>query len=211
MELYAFDAYGNAIGFDPTTALTEFLYSGEQFDSKIGQQYLRARYYDPATGRFNRLDPFFGNLNDPQSLHKYLYTHADPVNGIDPSGKFLIGLSLSMFFGSALRSKEGATIGVGQQLILGLGAVAAGSGLGYIIDQFAYEKGEFGYANTTYGAQLGFGLYVAMRQGKWKEALSVGVAELITDLIPRVIIHALNVHHFVPNQSAVAVCAKLNF
>jgi hypothetical protein len=144
-------------------------------------------------------------------LHKYLYTHADPVNGIDPSGKFLIGLSLSMFFGSALRSKEGATIGVGQQLILGLGAVAAGSGLGYIIDQFAYEKGEFGYANTTYGAQLGFGLYVAMRQGKWKEALSVGVAELITDLIPRVIIHALNVHHFVPNQSAVAVCAKLNF
>ncbi|MDR2409001.1 MAG: RHS repeat-associated core domain-containing protein, partial [Bacteroidales bacterium] len=87
LELYAFDAYGNAIGFDPSVVLTEFLYSGEQFDSKIGQQYLRARYYDPATGRFNRLDPFFGNLNDPQSLHKYLYTHADPVNGIDPTGK----------------------------------------------------------------------------------------------------------------------------
>ncbi|MDR2441818.1 MAG: hypothetical protein LBE12_20875 [Planctomycetaceae bacterium] len=71
-----FDAYGNAIGFDPSVALTEFLYSGEQFDSKIGQQYLRARYYDPATGKFNHLDPFFGNLNDPQSLHKYLYTDA---------------------------------------------------------------------------------------------------------------------------------------
>jgi RHS repeat-associated protein len=69
--------------------LTEFLYSGEQFDSKIGQQYLRQRYYDPATGRFNRLDPFFGNVSDPQSLHKYLYTHADPMNGIDPSGLYL--------------------------------------------------------------------------------------------------------------------------
>jgi RHS repeat-associated protein len=90
LELYAFDAYGNAIGFDPSVALTEFLYSGEQFDSKIDQQYLRARYYDPATGRFNRLDPFFGNLNDPQSLHKYLYTHADPVNGIDPNGELAI-------------------------------------------------------------------------------------------------------------------------
>jgi RHS repeat-associated protein len=90
VELYAFDAYGNAIGFDPSVALTEFLYSGEQFDSKIGQQYLRARYYDPATGRFNRLDPFFGNLNDPQSLHKYLYTHADPVNEIDPNGLFVM-------------------------------------------------------------------------------------------------------------------------
>jgi RHS repeat-associated protein len=98
VELYSFDAYGNAIGFDPSVALTEFLYSGEQFDSKIGQQYLRQRYYDPATGRFNRLDPFFGNLNDPQSLHKYLYTHADPVNGIDPSGLFegLTGMLSSM-------------------------------------------------------------------------------------------------------------------
>jgi RHS repeat-associated protein len=85
-QLYAFDAYGNAIGFNPAEAMTEFLYSGEQFDAKIGQQYLRARYYDPATGRFNRLDPFFGNINDPQSFHKYLYSHADPISNFDPSG-----------------------------------------------------------------------------------------------------------------------------
>jgi RHS repeat-associated protein len=90
IQLYAFDAYGNALGFDPNQALTEFLYSGEQFDSKIGQQYLRQRYYDPVTGRFNRIDPFFGNLDDPQSLHKYLYTHVDPVNGIDPSGMSVV-------------------------------------------------------------------------------------------------------------------------
>jgi RHS repeat-associated protein len=87
-QLYSFDAYGNALGFNPDEALTEFLYSGEQFDSKIGQQYLRQRYYDPNTGRFNRLDPFFGNLNDPLSLHKYTYVHNDPVNGVDPSGFF---------------------------------------------------------------------------------------------------------------------------
>jgi hypothetical protein len=51
---------------------------------------LRARYYDPTTGRFNRLDPFFGNQFDPQSFHKYLYTHTDPVNGVDPNGKYLL-------------------------------------------------------------------------------------------------------------------------
>jgi RHS repeat-associated protein len=95
VELYTFDAYGNAIGFDPSVALTEFLYSGEQFDSKIGQQYLRARYYDPTTGRFNRLDPFFGNMNDPQSFHKYLYAHSDPINNYDPSGNMSIGGTLS--------------------------------------------------------------------------------------------------------------------
>jgi RHS repeat-associated protein len=71
------------------------LYSGEQFDSKIGQQYLRQRYYDPATGLFNRLDPFFGNLNDPQSLHKYSYTHDDPVNGIDPNGLMTVASMVS--------------------------------------------------------------------------------------------------------------------
>jgi RHS repeat-associated protein len=90
VEIYNFDAYGNAIGFDPSVALTEFLYSGEQFDSKIGQQYLRARYYDPATGRFNRLDPFFGNITDPLSLHNYLYCHADPIRFIDTSGELAI-------------------------------------------------------------------------------------------------------------------------
>jgi RHS repeat-associated protein len=89
-QIYSFDAYGNALGFDTAEALTEFLYSGEQFDSKIGQQYLRARYYDPATGRFDRLDPFFGNLTDPQSLHKYTYAHNDPVDKYDPSGEFAI-------------------------------------------------------------------------------------------------------------------------
>jgi RHS repeat-associated protein len=92
------------------------LYSGEQFDSKIGQQYLRQRYYNPATGRFNRLDPFFGNLNDPLSLHKYLYTHADPVNGIDPSGMMLGGM-ISIAINVGKIAATGAIIGVGVNTI----------------------------------------------------------------------------------------------
>jgi hypothetical protein len=59
-------------------------------------QYLRARYYNPASGTFNRLDPFYGRVGDPQSLHKYLYVHGDPVQGIDPSGLYLAAVSTSM-------------------------------------------------------------------------------------------------------------------
>ncbi len=71
------------------------------------------RYYDPSTGRFNRLDPFFGNLSDPQSLHKYLYTHADPVNGIDLS----LGSCISAI-GTGMRiAGTGAAIGVGINAI----------------------------------------------------------------------------------------------
>ncbi|MDR2409059.1 MAG: RHS repeat-associated core domain-containing protein, partial [Bacteroidales bacterium] len=112
-QIFAFDAYGNAIGFIPATALTDFLYSGEQFDSKIGQQYLRARYYDPATGRFNRLDPFFGNLNDPQSLHNYLYAHSDSINNYDPTGNMSLGaaIGIGMAVGAGLGLMGGFTFG----------------------------------------------------------------------------------------------------
>jgi len=34
------------------------------------------------------MDPFGGNNQDPQSLHKYLYAHCNPTNNIDPSGNF---------------------------------------------------------------------------------------------------------------------------
>jgi len=53
--------------------------------------YLRARYYNPSNGLFNRIDPFSGSPVDPQSLHKYLYCHANPINATDPSGKELLG------------------------------------------------------------------------------------------------------------------------
>jgi len=80
------------LGADDTAAAsadTSLLYAGEQYDSALSQYYLRARYYNPSNGLFNRMDPLAGNNRDPQSLHKYLYCHANPVNAIDPSGQFI--------------------------------------------------------------------------------------------------------------------------
>ena len=93
---YTYDAYGKMLGGNPgvtdgKTSATDLLYAGEQFDSGLQMEYLRARYYDQDNGRFNRLDPFEGYSADPQSLHKYAYAHCDPVNGIDPSGEFVLG------------------------------------------------------------------------------------------------------------------------
>src|SRR5690606_26863403 len=45
---------------------------------------------NPSSGRLNRLDPFAGNMSDPISLHKYLYAHASPTMGFDPSGLFTL-------------------------------------------------------------------------------------------------------------------------
>lgn len=52
----------------------------------VGPLPAHARYLNPNTGRFQTMDSYEGNTQDPQSLHKYGYCHANPVNGIDPSG-----------------------------------------------------------------------------------------------------------------------------
>lgn len=97
VQRYAYDAYGNMLSgtgltADAKNALTSFHYSGEQTDTATGLQYLRARYYDPSTGRFNRLDSFPGDAQAPESLHKYLYANGSPTTGTDPSGYFTVGL-----------------------------------------------------------------------------------------------------------------------
>jgi len=83
---YEYDAYGNSFTKQGTTP-NNYLYRGEQFDSDLSLYYLRARYYNPATGRFLSRDPENGHIKDPASLHKYLYGSGDPVNRVDPVGR----------------------------------------------------------------------------------------------------------------------------
>jgi RHS repeat-associated protein len=83
---YLYDAYGNSFTKSGTTP-NNYLYRGEQFDSDLGLYYLRARYYNPSTGRFLSRDPEDGVPTDPATLHKYDYAGGDPVNAKDPTGR----------------------------------------------------------------------------------------------------------------------------
>lgn len=65
------------------TETTPLGYAGQQTDHESGLQYLRARYYDPATGQFLTRDPLTEQTGQP-----YAYADGDPVNNIDPSGNF---------------------------------------------------------------------------------------------------------------------------
>jgi RHS repeat-associated protein len=99
-DTYEYDAFGNEVNHTGTTP-NNYLYRAEQYDSDLGLYYLRARYYNPVTGRFMSRDPqeymplkWTGPLKsngklpiDPKKLHKYLYGEGDPVNYVDPSGK----------------------------------------------------------------------------------------------------------------------------
>jgi RHS repeat-associated protein len=85
-DTYEYDAYGNFFTKTGTTP-NNYLYRGEQYDQDLGLYYLRARYYNPNTGRFMSRDPEDGHIKDLISLHKYLYAGGDPVNRLDPSGR----------------------------------------------------------------------------------------------------------------------------
>ncbi|MCR9202919.1 MAG: RHS repeat-associated core domain-containing protein, partial [Planctomycetaceae bacterium] len=149
-QIFHYTAYGQAVNFTMSEAATQYLYSGEQFDSRVGQQYLRARYYNQSTGAFNRLDPFFGNQSDPQSFHKYLYTHGDPISGIDPTGLYnTVSISTSMAMQGFVSSLSGGAIGA---------AIfnAAGRSAGY------------GFATGLFG---GFGLFMAWKMKRLKPVL----------------------------------------
>jgi RHS repeat-associated protein len=85
-DTYDYDAFGNLINHTGNTP-NVYLYRGERFDADMGLYYMRARWYNPATGRFMSRDPEEGNPVDPASLHKYLYANGDPVNLADPTGR----------------------------------------------------------------------------------------------------------------------------
>jgi len=90
---------------------TNLLYAGEYFDSDSQHYYNRSRWYNPLTGLFNRTDPFAGNLNNPQSLHKYLYCHNNPVNNVDPLGLFsLPEINIALVINTAMRAWTGYSI-----------------------------------------------------------------------------------------------------
>jgi RHS repeat-associated protein len=84
-DTYAYDAFGDLLASTGTTP-NDYLFAGQQHDANLGFYYLRARYMNPATGRFWTRDSFEGNSEDPLSLHKYLYAEDDPADHVDPSG-----------------------------------------------------------------------------------------------------------------------------
>jgi RHS repeat-associated protein len=90
LNSYGYEAFGETVSQTGTTG-NKYQYAGEQLDSALGDYYLRQRFYDTSSGRFGRMDTYEGNRQQPLSLSKYIYTQDDPINGVDPTGYFLMG------------------------------------------------------------------------------------------------------------------------
>ena len=82
---YTYDAFGVEKNIDDSDT-NAFRYCGEYYDKETATVYLRARYYNPSTGRFISRDSFAGRRSDPLSLNLYTYCANNPILYFDPSG-----------------------------------------------------------------------------------------------------------------------------
>jgi RHS repeat-associated protein len=121
--------------------------------------YNRARDYDPVLGRYIQADPI-GLLGD---VNPYLYANSDPVNGIDPSGHFLVPLG-------------GAVIGAGLEYLTNDCATASdiilAGAMGAIGGGFGGYLGRKGLVQGLKGLSTG-------RKGRIGEGLSYAKNRLL--------------------------------
>ena len=100
---YTYDAFG-APTHSPGGSPQPFGFTGQQTDADSGLQYLRARYYDPATGRFISQDREAGSIYSPITQDRYSYTGANPTSRSDPLGMRWLDDSKESRFGSTTGS-----------------------------------------------------------------------------------------------------------
>jgi len=107
---YDYDAFGK-LTTSQGSVPNPFTYTGREWDASIGLYYYRARYYDPALGRFLSPDPLPAALDEPLKQNSYLYVRNNPLGFVDPlglNGKPTGPLPVRVL--SGLDSPEGMTV-----------------------------------------------------------------------------------------------------
>ncbi|HEX2836058.1 MAG TPA: RHS repeat-associated core domain-containing protein [Thermoanaerobaculia bacterium] len=69
-------------------SLTSLKYTGHERDGEFDSMH--ARYYTAKLGRFLSPDPVLGNLLQPGSWNRYQYVLNNPLNLVDPTGRYEI-------------------------------------------------------------------------------------------------------------------------
>jgi len=83
-----FDPFGAEA--DSVGAGGRHFYGGHPEQEETGLYFMKARWYDPAAGRFLSVDPIV-DMRTPQAMNAYSYVANNPVNRTDPTGMYLDG------------------------------------------------------------------------------------------------------------------------
>lgn len=88
MSAYMYDPWGK-IRLEAGSSPNPRKFTGHYYDLETGLHYFGARYYDDNIGRFISQDPYMGEMNNPPSLHRYMYAHGNPTYYTDPTGNYV--------------------------------------------------------------------------------------------------------------------------
>jgi RHS repeat-associated protein len=134
-DTWDYDSFGSSIGRSGTTA-NDFTYRGEQTDSALGLQNLRARWMDPAKGRFVTRDVWEGTDSRSTSSHRYAYVENHPADATDPTGHEELVEAVGVLQGIstlASMSLEALSVrGFAPQILMATAAALAGAAVGAI-------------------------------------------------------------------------------
>jgi RHS repeat-associated protein len=126
LDQLTYDSYGNILTESNSANGDRFKYTGREYDSEIGLQYNRARYYDPKAGRWISRDPLGFGAGDG-NLYRYVGNRL--IGTIDPSGYMVAFMPLTpAAFGQGVVAQAGRPGGgsvSGSQ-----GGLVAGIGIG---------------------------------------------------------------------------------
>jgi RHS repeat-associated protein len=167
---------------------SEFGFTGEQ-DEVAGLVFLRARFYDPGSGRFISKDPFPGFPASPATLHPYLYVANNPVNLVDPSGQIapiLAALGIGGIIGGIIAGISHALSNPCQSLsdMLTSGEFWRDVGIGFVSGALA---GLVGFAMPhllpLIGINIQASLGAAIIGGAITGGLVSGAGQVVTNLL----------------------------
>ena len=135
VETYTYDVYGKPTLYDnqqqeiTTSSIgNRFYFTGREYDFANELYYYRARYYNPALGKFMSPDP----LGPIVSPNLYTYCGNNPINWVDPLG---LTLGQAIAQGSLISGGlAGAAYGIatGNPFLAGGGLIVAGIGAGWM-------------------------------------------------------------------------------
>jgi RHS repeat-associated protein len=199
---YSYDAFGEALGFDPGTARTPWLFGGDGLhDPASGWTYHLARYRDGHT--FTGRDPVIWGVGDLSDANLYRYAASNPVVGRDPTGMFsmaqglavgailggfaYVGLKMNFLFGrntSGWTTPKGQFIPVDRQQLEGMYHSVRIRGSRWTVDEMFDRMANFAERDMRpvratgnvagHGTEVAFDMVQGFSPSGWQRELGQG-------------------------------------
>ncbi len=136
---YDYDVWGNFIEKNEMID-NPFTYFGQTYDETTGLYYLRARYYDPSTGRFTQQDFAEDGYN------WYVYGNQNPVMFVDYTGEIAVADDVIIAVAAGVAAASAAIIYMAEHKKKGTTNPA---------NRAKHERGQKRKQNDSFGGEKG--------------------------------------------------------